>query len=240
MTLAASLLLTPFRTQNIPPPMCSHELALKVPDVSLPSFLRRSPAPVHAAFASHSDVLAALWESGIVEVFDLKTRLGPGRGKVLDPVSIWSGVLEGAGSRSYRQAVFDQSIGPEGAMRLALLGTDPSGDTNDILCVLDIQGQESKQTVVPLPARNGRLIAGLGLFWQGSDARIHEGPHMVFVDTPLQAFLMFSQLTSRAKMSPKSLTSLSFASGPLRRPLASRDCTLASRTQANCTSRTAK
>ncbi|TFK88053.1 IkappaB kinase complex IKAP component [Polyporus arcularius HHB13444] len=169
-----SLLLTPFRTQNIPPPMSSHELPLKVPDVSLPSLLRRSPAPVYAAFASHSDVLAALWESGIVEIFDLKTRLGPGRGKVLDPVSVWSGVLEGAGSRSYRQAVFDQSISPEGAMRLAFLGADPSGDTHDILCVLDIEGQESKQTVVPLPARNGRLIAGLGFLWQGPDARIHQ------------------------------------------------------------------
>ncbi len=188
MTLAASLLLTPFRTQNIPPPMSSHELPLKVPDVSLPSLLRRSPAPVHAAFSSHSDVLAALWESGIVEIFNLKTRLGPGRGKVLDPLSVWSGVLIGAGSRSYRQALFDQSISPEGATRLAFLGTDPSGDTNDILCVLDIQGQESKQAVVPLPARNGRLIAGLGFLWQGPDARIHQGPQMFLVATPLQAF----------------------------------------------------
>ncbi|KAI0697397.1 IkappaB kinase complex IKAP component [Cerioporus squamosus] len=169
-----SLLLTPFRTQNVPPPMSSHTLALQVPNVSLPSLLRRSPTPIHAAFASHSDVLAALWEPGIVEVFDLKTRLGPGRGKVLDPASIWSGVLEGAGSRSYRQAVFDQHDSPEGGMRLAILGTDSSGDAKDVVCVLDIQGQESKQTVVSLPVRNGRLVAGRGVFWQSLGAQVHQ------------------------------------------------------------------
>ncbi|RPD57919.1 IkappaB kinase complex IKAP component [Lentinus tigrinus ALCF2SS1-6] len=169
-----NLLLTPFRTQNVPPPMSSHTLSLKLPDVSLPPMPRRSPTPIHAAFASRSDLFAALWEPGIVEIFDLKTRLGPGRGKVIDPATLWSGVLEGTGSRSYRQVVFDQSDGSQEAIRLIILGTDTSGDANDVVCVLDILGDESKQTVVPLPARNGRLIAGQGVLWQSPDAQVFQ------------------------------------------------------------------
>ncbi|OBZ69677.1 Elongator complex protein 1 [Grifola frondosa] len=109
-----SLLLTPFRTQNVPPPMCAHVLSLSFPISSLKSSSTRTPVPVHASFSSVRDMLAVLWESGVVELFDLHTRLGPGRGKAMDPARIWAGIVGvndaeiGASSRSYRQILVSQ------------------------------------------------------------------------------------------------------------------------------------
>ena len=221
--------------------MSSHTLPLKMPDVSLSSVLRRSPTPIHAAFASQSDLLAALWEPGVVEIFDLKTRLGAGRGKTVDPITLWSGILEGAGPRSYRQAVFDQSHGLPGSMRISVLGTDPSGDTNDVVCVLDVQGQEGKQTSVPLPAQSGRLIPGKGVSWQSPDGNIYQGQSISSGFMLFVRLLTMLQSVRRHRMSPKSRNSPSFAFGPLRHQLTThRNCTLVFRTRASCTFPTAK
>ncbi|KAF8339341.1 pol II transcription elongation factor [Amanita rubescens] len=97
----SSILLTPLRTQNVPPPMSSHQLSLAL-DLSVISSACVSRIPVYASFSSEADHLAILWETGYIEYWDLKTRLGPGPGKVMDPVKIWSGVI-GGDVRSWRQ-----------------------------------------------------------------------------------------------------------------------------------------
>ncbi len=81
--------------------MSSHQLSLD-PDLSVISSACVSRTPVHANFSSEADLLAILWETGYIEYWDLKTRLGPGPGKVIDPVKIWSGVI-GGDVRSWRQ-----------------------------------------------------------------------------------------------------------------------------------------
>ncbi|KAM5537957.1 hypothetical protein V8D89_008433 [Ganoderma adspersum] len=171
----ASVLLTPFRMQNVPPPMSTHSLSLKLPSTTLPGILKRSAVPIHAAFASATDLLAVLWEPGILEVFDLKTRLGPGRGKVIDPVSVWSGTVgEGAGG-SYRQVVFDQTVLEDNAIRLGILGSKSSnGDLTDAVSIVDILGGERKSTEVALPAHNGRLVPAQGIFWESPDGHLYE------------------------------------------------------------------
>ncbi|TBU27865.1 IkappaB kinase complex IKAP component [Dichomitus squalens] len=168
----ASLLLTPFRTQNVPPPMSAHSLSLRFPTSSLPGILKRSPTPIHAAFASSRDLLAVLWEPGVLEVYDLKTRLGAGRGKVMDPVSLWAGPVRGDGSsNSHRQVVFDHSADSETAVRLAVLG---SGSASDVVTILELQSSESRTAEVLLPTHNGRLVAGQGIFWEAPDGQLHE------------------------------------------------------------------
>ena len=160
----------------MPPPMSTHSLSLKLPSTTLPGILKRSAVPVHAAFASATDLLAVLWEPGILEIFDLKTRLGPGRGKVMNPVSVWSGTVNEDARGSYRQVVFDQTILEDNAMRLGILGSKPSnGDLTDAVLIVDILGGERKSTEVALPAHNGRLVPAQGLFWESPEGHLYEG-----------------------------------------------------------------
>lgn len=77
------VLVTPFRTQNVPPPMSSFQL-------SLPE------QPVHVGMSPNEDALAVLFASGRVQVWDLGIRLpeaGASRlragGKVAEPKLRW-------------------------------------------------------------------------------------------------------------------------------------------------------
>ncbi|KAL7421377.1 putative elongator complex protein 1 [Cryptotrichosporon argae] len=79
----ARLLVTPFRTQNTPPPMASYTIAL-------PS------TQVHVAHAPADDALAVLLADGTVQYYDLHTRVPDrkgsrlrGGGKVADPAMRW-------------------------------------------------------------------------------------------------------------------------------------------------------
>ncbi|RSH95270.1 hypothetical protein EHS25_000356 [Saitozyma podzolica] len=90
------LLITPFRTQNTPPPMSSCT-------ISLPS------TPVHVSVSNDEDALAVLLRDGRVQLWDLHTRLpGPkgsklrGGGKVAEPVLRWEKRLEMEGRWSSR------------------------------------------------------------------------------------------------------------------------------------------
>ncbi|PSS15420.1 hypothetical protein PHLCEN_2v3258 [Hermanssonia centrifuga] len=48
--------------------------------------------------------MTTLWETGYIEITDLHTRLGPGPGKVTDPVRFWSGyAIENQTNKDYRQ-----------------------------------------------------------------------------------------------------------------------------------------
>ncbi|KAK4687641.1 elongator complex protein 1, partial [Tremellales sp. Uapishka_1] len=83
------LLITPFRTQNTPPPMSSYSLALPT-------------TPTHVCFSSSSDRLSILFPNGLVQLWELNTRLPDpksgsrlrGGGKVAEPVLLWEGRIE--------------------------------------------------------------------------------------------------------------------------------------------------
>ncbi|KIK60852.1 hypothetical protein GYMLUDRAFT_244010 [Collybiopsis luxurians FD-317 M1] len=124
----STILLTPFRTQNIPPPMSSVQLKLEAGERAGPALVR---VPIHSTFlngassdlssfsptfaiatftSADSELLALLWEHGYVELYDLHTRLGPGRGKVMDPVKVGgfdfgNGSDDRQGGVGYRQVV---------------------------------------------------------------------------------------------------------------------------------------
>ncbi|WVW79282.1 hypothetical protein I302_101249 [Kwoniella bestiolae CBS 10118] len=99
------LLITPFRTQNTPPPMSSYHL-------DLPS------VPVHVSLSDTTDSLALLFSDGLVQVWDLNTRLPDpkfgsrlrGGGKVAEPKLRYTSSLEAEGQRLVKQL----AIGPNG------------------------------------------------------------------------------------------------------------------------------
>src|ERR1700720_1936449 len=84
----AKILLTPFRTQNIPPPMSSCQILVPSSGALTSSDMR---TPIHASFSSTEDVLAALWETGYIELWNLNTRIETACQKVMEPILLWSG-----------------------------------------------------------------------------------------------------------------------------------------------------
>ncbi|KAK0195983.1 pol II transcription elongation factor [Armillaria mellea] len=156
----SNILLTPFRTQNVPPPMSSYQLAV------LPEPSQGSRIPVHVCFSHSSDLLAVLWETGYVEVWDLSTRLTSGRGKVMDPKKVTSRTSPSVYPASYRQVI----LRSDGS--LLLLGSDNS-DGLDIITTINIEEEAGPYMV--MPSRNGRLFpVDQEIIWQSSDGEFFD------------------------------------------------------------------
>ncbi|PCH36634.1 IkappaB kinase complex IKAP component [Wolfiporia cocos MD-104 SS10] len=163
------ILLTPFRTQNVPPPMSAHILelsgdrssALATNDASA-----HAQIPIHASFSARRDLLAVLWETGLVELYDLRTHLGPGRGKVMDPLKIGQRIIspESSNHLAARQVVFVN--GPEDEAQLAVLYTG-SHDVVRCVSIKTETGEVTENFTAELAAHNGRLVpAEVGIIWQ--------------------------------------------------------------------------
>jgi elongator complex protein 1 len=161
----ARLLLTPFRTQNTPPPMSSYQIQLP-------------RQPVHVAFSHNTDALAVLLSDGSVQVWDLNTRLpGPkgsrlrGGGKVAEPVLRWEARIK-ADSRIVKRACMDD----EG--RVAVLC---SQDSAGVLVRLE----DGKQVAeFHLDEEAERIVWGAEIKWAVLDQRgtllqceLHHGGH---------------------------------------------------------------
>ncbi|KAJ7750119.1 pol II transcription elongation factor [Mycena maculata] len=172
----SKILLTPFRTQNVPPPMSSHQLVLS-PGQPRP--------PIHASLSPSTDTLALLWESGHLELWALRTRLTPGPGKIMDPSRTFFASV-GGGAVRQRQVVLSS------AGVAQVLGTAVDG--HDYLAVLRINNDvvESSKDV-ELPSQNGRLVPsdGEALVWQASTGRLFEGEYDTASVTEITAFPEF-------------------------------------------------
>ncbi|THH29047.1 hypothetical protein EUX98_g5147 [Antrodiella citrinella] len=163
----ASILLTPFRTQNVPPPMSSHSLT--VPDRSTHYDFRTKPLPpVHVSFLSSKDVMFSLWESGHYEVTNLRTRLGPGKGKVMDPVTECFDPKQDSEEWVHKQAL---AYGLDAEQSVALLQSNGERDriTFTTLTGKDVEPRQD----VDMPGLNGRLVQGDShLAWQSPNGEI--------------------------------------------------------------------
>jgi elongator complex protein 1 len=121
--------------------MCSHRLTLRR-SPSAPA--RTSQTPCYVTFSPEEDVLAALWETGHVELWDLHTQLEFGRGPVMTPDLIWSSPLEGA---RFREMSVSTNTSGSTIGRIAALGLESNG--TDVLLVLDIDQNGSRALEVP-------------------------------------------------------------------------------------------
>ncbi|KAL1719857.1 IKI3 family-domain-containing protein [Schizophyllum commune] len=196
----SQLLLTPFRIQNVPPPMSSHKLSLQ-------------PAlgpPVHVAFGHVGDVVSVLYASGLVEMWDLHTRTTVGRGKPMMPEKIASGEVKDG--HDWRQIAIVQ----DGASTtVCCLGTAEDG--NDILVLLDLKGQTRSAVA---PGRHGRLLSsGSAATWQAADGKLYDVLRMGDAFTLVGSFPDFCFIASRTSGSPDpktvatNATSFAVASG---------------------------
>ncbi|KZT60539.1 IkappaB kinase complex, IKAP component [Calocera cornea HHB12733] len=148
----STLLMTPFRRMNVPPPMCGYRLELG----------GAGGPPVDLAFDMEKDRLGVL-RHGSVEVWDLQTTVG--KGKVAEPVKVNDFSLEG--SIDARQLVLSEQY-------VAVLGYDWQEERDAALKMpLD---EDSKWERVDLPSSGaGRLvtpISGSGLLFQNARGNV--------------------------------------------------------------------
>ena len=131
--------------------MSSHKLTL-LPSPSAPQ--RTLSTPSHISLSSSEDVLAVLWETGYVELWNPSTRLAFGRGPVMTPELVWSGTLDGA---RFREICAWTNIPGVAIARIAALGADNSG--TDVLRVLDIRHEGTDVLEAPLLGSLGWRLA---------------------------------------------------------------------------------
>ena len=175
------VLLTPFRSQNVPPPMSSYQLKTSLSPSSADTPLSRTP--VHIALSLSNDLLASVWQNGRMSVWSLNTRIGPGKGKVMDPTLVWTaGPCDG--EQFWRQVtVSDLTEGGKRIMRVALLGSQGGYDLLaiheiEIASAGDDKPAKKESFLVKMPGVNGRLITSyihLLPIWQGTNGEIYEG-----------------------------------------------------------------
>ncbi|KAH7106712.1 IKI3-domain-containing protein [Auriculariales sp. MPI-PUGE-AT-0066] len=156
----AVLKLTPFRLQNIPPPMCSHPLDLP----------RRQP-PIHVSFSATSDRVAALWESGVIIVWNLDTQAVLKRGQACSPRVVWDSTLPS--TARWRQAILVTS--GDGVDEVIALGSSVS-DGHDVLQRQELNTLNSNASTVQLISGGGRLvdIETLPVAWQAASGDLCE------------------------------------------------------------------
>ncbi|ESK87867.1 pol ii transcription elongation factor [Moniliophthora roreri MCA 2997] len=196
----SSILLTPFRTQNVPPPMSSLQLSLA--DVVLP---HGSRIPIHLSFSAHSNTLGVLWETGYIELWALNTRLGPGRGKVMEPKRSFALHVKGSESvLEYRQIVLlDDQEYPEKPIYAALLGVGTSGSDHVVIVKCD---GESRFSSIPLGGRDGRLVSNGGvLVWQSTNGELEKVEFKDETTTPIGRFSEFCFTAQLASVSDNKL-----------------------------------
>lgn len=135
--------------------------------------LTRNPA--YAAFSPVDDRLAVLWESGRLDIWDLRIRFSPGRGQAMAPtkIKVWDAPADATLPRQMRQVV----LGNRNASTdfVAMLGSEQG--LQDILVVHELFAESERLFTVRMPGRNGRLASSHDgvLVWQAADGELFEG-----------------------------------------------------------------
>lgn len=123
------LLITPFRTQNVPPPMSSYHLDLP-------------RTPIHVSFSQHEDALVVLFEDGNAQVWDLDTKLPVGG----------SSRLRGGGKVADPKLRFEHACGSNGRALQATLGKD-----SKLGVLVQSETQNGKHSSVTIRDANGAV-----------------------------------------------------------------------------------
>ena len=159
-TILATILLTPFRSQNVPPPLSSHQLDVS-PEPSISRLVPTVTTPIYIAFSPEDDTLGILWEHGYVELWLLKIRLLPGHTKIMDPSKIWCGWVDKHDESSdlrVRQLAVKTLDAAKGLYRVTVLGARHDLVVDYISDILVDGGLAKSSELSVLPRRNSRFM----------------------------------------------------------------------------------
>lgn len=159
-TILATILLTPFRSQNVPPPLSSYQLNVS-PEPSASRLVPTVTTPIYITFSSEDDTIGILWEHGYVELWSLRIRLLPGDAKIMDPSKIWSGWVdrhdELSDLRSRQLAVKTLDVA-KGLYRVTTLSARHDLVVDYVSDILVEGGLVKSNKLSTLPQRNSRLM----------------------------------------------------------------------------------
>ncbi|QRV80523.1 Pol II transcription elongation factor [Ceratobasidium sp. AG-Ba] len=172
-----ALLVTPFKLQNVPPPMSSFKVALG-----------NSPPPVHMALSSDSRLLGLLFPTLEVQVWELGLRTGM-RGKIAEPKVIWSSPLTHGLARP-RQVVVS-------AEQVMVLGSDSTNQQLDIIQTLPISQSSGLVPVAVTVSPSGRLVGDAWYQDAQGDIRKIEGDKLG-ESISLSRFCLYAQTVPSA------------------------------------------
>ncbi|KAJ3809935.1 IkappaB kinase complex IKAP component [Lentinula aff. lateritia] len=200
------VLLTPFRTQNVPPPMSSMQLALLAEPLDKSQFPRSAArVPVHTCFSPSSDVLGVLWEHGYVEVYHLRTRLGPGRGKVMQPTKIGTCSLNETNNHCRQIVILASTFHADSlSFTMFILG---SSSESDVVVITQFDGQRIAKTgAVAMTSRNGRLVrSSNACVWEAEDGKLFRLNIDDQTSTPFGGFSNFCFVAEHVTLSTTKL-----------------------------------
>lgn len=190
-----SLLLTPFRTQNVPPPMSSYQLSLSSPS-------DMSPPPVNVAFftdeyPSTTEIMACLFADGTIRLWRIGTIVDKKLGK-RDPLSIaelWRDSIRVSLPRQVRLASYSSG------WTIAVVH-DENGQDKLTCKRLVWQGDQlvtEKEWHAKPPSRRGRLLdSGSTLLWQTKEGSLFEVEDGTF--SPVGSFSEFCPIALEVKI----------------------------------------
>lgn len=154
--------------------MSSMQLALLAGPLDKSQFPRSAArVPVHTCFSPSSDVLGVLWEHGYVEVYHLRTRLGPGRGKVMQPTKIGICSLNETNNHCRQIVILASTCNADSlSFTTLILG---SLSESDVVVITQFNGQRITETgAVAMTSRNGRLVRSStdACVWEAEDGKL--------------------------------------------------------------------
>ncbi|KAG8722224.1 hypothetical protein FRC09_006606 [Ceratobasidium sp. 395] len=138
-----AILVTPFKLQNVPPPMSSFKLNLSTETT-------RRPPPVHLALSPDSRLLGLLFANQEIQVWDLCLRTGT-KGKIADPRIVWSGSASGTNSTRPRQLALSNST-------VAALYSSQDDNQQDTIQITPFKTAPDSVPVTASVPSSGRLI----------------------------------------------------------------------------------
>ncbi|KAG8994650.1 hypothetical protein FRB94_009752 [Tulasnella sp. JGI-2019a] len=183
----SSLLITPFRLQNVPPPMSSYQIQRSS---------RHLPPPIHVSAAPNADVLVMLYDTAEVELWNLFTKTAISQGKVAEPSKIWQGLIPG-GVQARQVIGWVDEKAPE-EWFVAVLGL-PADGKHDVIVVAAIRNgviTDDYETALPMKG-SGRMIYMEGgmLGWQNGDGEILQVDFENEIAVPLATFRAYCPYT---------------------------------------------
>lgn len=128
-----------------------------------------SKTPIHANFSREGDALVFLWQTGYLEIYEMHTRLGPGREKVYNPAKIWSGfAADDDNTIRWRQIALKHNS--ESSSTVTVIGSTGS---QEAIGSVKLEGGLALKQVVRLEKRNLRILDDVGERFQASNGEIY-------------------------------------------------------------------
>ncbi|KAG9083537.1 hypothetical protein FS749_005957 [Ceratobasidium sp. UAMH 11750] len=186
-----TILVTPFKLQNVPPPMSSFKLSLGPIETPL------RPPPVHLAFSPDSRLLGLLFPNQEIQVWELGLRTGL-KGKIADPRIVWSAhpSAQAGGvslTRPRQIALSDSGV--------LVLGSDQNKQEQDAIQAIPIKASpDTISFALSIPA-SSRLIGHS--YYQDSHGEIY-----TFDRSDLTKLASFSRFCAHAQAISTSLGEL--------------------------------